>query len=81
MRQVSKHEAKNYADENGALFFETSAKSGAGIHELFVAIGEIISFFFVLFFVHFLFLYFVFFTFFRSLFPASPVFFPSLFLF
>ena len=33
-------EAKAYADENGLLFMETSAKSGANVAELFNAIGE-----------------------------------------
>lgn len=38
-RQVSYEEGKEYANETGALFFETSAKSGAGVQELFTEIG------------------------------------------
>lgn len=32
-------EAQAYADENGNLFMETSAKTAANVNELFVAIG------------------------------------------
>lgn len=39
-RQVSYEEGKSYADETGALFFETSAKTGAGVQELFTEIGS-----------------------------------------
>lgn len=38
-RAVPKEEAKAYADEGGLLFFETSAKTGEGIVELFTEIG------------------------------------------
>jgi Ras-related protein Rab-5C len=38
-RQVSFDEGKEYANETGALFFETSAKTGAGVQELFTEIG------------------------------------------
>jgi Ras-related protein Rab-5C len=38
-RQVSYEEGKEYAAETGALFFETSAKTGAGVQELFTEIG------------------------------------------
>lgn len=38
-RQVSFAEGKEYASETGALFFETSAKTGAGVQELFTEIG------------------------------------------
>jgi len=38
-RQVSFEEGKEYAQETGALFFETSAKTGAGVQELFTEIG------------------------------------------
>jgi GTPase SAR1 family protein len=38
-RQVSFEEGKEYASETGALFFETSAKTGAGVQELFTEIG------------------------------------------
>jgi Ras-related protein Rab-5C len=38
-RQVTFKEGKDYADETGALFFETSAKTGGGVQELFTEIG------------------------------------------
>ena len=38
-RQVAYDEGKEYAAETGALFFETSAKTGAGVQELFTEIG------------------------------------------
>lgn len=31
---------KAYAEEIGAIFFETSAKEGTNIHKLFSAVGE-----------------------------------------
>merc|ERR1711991_1082924 len=39
-RAVSVEEAQAYADENGILFMETSAKSSANVNELFVAIAK-----------------------------------------
>ena len=36
-RRVSTREAKAYADEEGLLFFETSAKSGLNVNEVFTA--------------------------------------------
>lgn len=42
-RQVSYEEGKEYANETGALFFETSAKTGAGVQELFTEIGNTID--------------------------------------
>ncbi|KAL9716347.1 GTP-binding protein of the rab/ypt [Leucoagaricus gongylophorus] len=38
-RQVSQEEAKKYADEEGLMWAETSAKSGEGVTEVFTAIG------------------------------------------
>ena len=39
-RQVPLEEAKLYADELGLLFFETSAKSGDNVAEMFTDIGR-----------------------------------------
>lgn len=38
-RQVSEEEAKKYADEEGLMWGETSAKSGEGVSDIFMAIG------------------------------------------
>lgn len=37
-------ESQAYAEENGILFMETSAKTAANVNELFVAIGTYPSF-------------------------------------
>jgi Ras-related protein Rab-5C len=39
LRQVPTDEAQAYADEGGLLFFETSAKTGEGVTEMFTEIG------------------------------------------
>ena len=42
LRQVPRDEAEAYAQEAGLLFFETSAKTGEGVQEIFTAIGRLI---------------------------------------
>ncbi|KAK5108720.1 Vacuolar protein sorting-associated protein 21 [Meristemomyces frigidus] len=42
LRQVSFREAQVYADEEGLLFFETSAKTGFHVNEVFTAIANAI---------------------------------------
>ncbi|KAJ3905841.1 GTP-binding protein RAB5 [Lentinula edodes] len=42
-RQVSEEEAKKYAEEEGLMWAETSAKTGEGVSEIFTAIGKRIS--------------------------------------
>lgn len=39
LRLVEFEEAKHYAEENGLLFMETSAKTGMNVNEIFLAIG------------------------------------------
>lgn len=38
---VEFEEAQTYAEENGLLFMETSAKTAMNVNEIFLAIGEI----------------------------------------
>jgi len=42
VRRVSTKEGKDYADEENLLFFETSAKSGHNVNEVFTAIANAI---------------------------------------
>ncbi|KIO06928.1 hypothetical protein M404DRAFT_14903 [Pisolithus tinctorius Marx 270] len=39
-RQITQEEAKKYADEEGLMWFETSAKTGEGVSEVFTAIAK-----------------------------------------
>ncbi|MCJ1307274.1 hypothetical protein MMC25_000920 [Agyrium rufum] len=41
-RKISTKEARTYAEEEGLLFFETSAKTGANVQEVFTAIANAI---------------------------------------
>lgn len=41
-RAVECDEAQAYADENGLLFMETSAKTAKNVNEIFLAIGKMI---------------------------------------
>ena len=41
-RKVSTKEARDYAEDEGLLFFETSAKEGTGVQEVFTAIANAI---------------------------------------
>lgn len=43
LRQVTKEEAQKYAEEEGLMWGETSAKSGAGVAEIFTSIGSYAS--------------------------------------
>ena len=42
LRKVGTKEARDYAEEEGLLFFETSAKDGTGVQEVFTAIANAI---------------------------------------
>jgi 50S ribosomal subunit-associated GTPase HflX len=40
LRAISTEEGRSYAEETGLLFFETSAKEGTGVSDLFQEIGK-----------------------------------------
>lgn len=42
-RQVTQEEAQKYAEEEGLLWFETSAKSGTGVSNVFTTIGMMMA--------------------------------------
>lgn len=42
-RMVDHDEAYAYADENGLLFMETSAKTAMNVTDIFLAIGELLT--------------------------------------
>lgn len=46
-RMVEFEEAQAYADENGLLFMETSAKTAMNVNDIFLAIGELLEMFIV----------------------------------
>lgn len=41
-RQVTQEEAQKYAEEEGLMWGETSAKSGEGVSDIFTALGTVI---------------------------------------
>ena len=43
-RAVEFEEAKSYAEENGLLFMESSAKTAMNVNDIFLAIGQYSSF-------------------------------------
>lgn len=45
-RAVDFEDAKQYAEENGLLFVETSAKTAFNVNDLFLAIGEFSTYLF-----------------------------------
>jgi hypothetical protein len=44
---VDYEEAKQYAEENGLLFMETSAKTAVNVNEIFLAIGLCLTVFLI----------------------------------
>ena len=39
-KQVSSHESREFCDEQGLIFYEVSAKSGANVQEVFMTIAK-----------------------------------------
>lgn len=39
-RQVTPEQAQKYAEEEGLMWYETSAKSGEGINDVFTSLGD-----------------------------------------
>ena len=44
-RRISTEEAKKFCEENGLLYFECSAKTGANVREVFISVMEKIPIF------------------------------------
>lgn len=47
-RAVEFDEAQTYAEENGLLFMETSAKTAMNVNDIFLAIGELLIYYWTL---------------------------------
>jgi len=54
LRLVSMQDGQNYADNNGLLFMETSAKTSQNVHDLFLALGNHCTIIVLLLFIYFI---------------------------